>query len=772
MECFRRIVSLFAPLGDVSRYKPSGGWRLLRAEMALHTVRMHLLSRYFAPGYEHRGSENNRGSEVEFVSVRNGSGHRHVVPAEELFLDDGRMAWYQRRCCSFLAPPDAGLWHEKSIQRIDSLFNGYEQVWMNVVCFRHGAVDTDSWFLLHFDLDDIEVSADDLLCFPHPPPTSLWVNNDMRLFPRMAPRAISPVWGKLYERYREDRELLALLYHDSLWYHTGHHLHIVLRGRWNDPQRADVVESLRARLGADPRYHVHPLMKVRLAGNVHPSDGAVALGYFHPFAFPYVYPFAEDSAGMHYARVLDQYGILPADETVFRYSAPAPATEDELKDGGYPAYGRCSGPISIQSPYAKLRRMQVDVPLHLTETEAREWCFRLERGESVTSPKPTEQPELVTLWAWRLEFPAQPYGVGVYESLHRKGELYLYEDHAVISQLYTDRPPAWCMGKKKHYSRNFHAFRIELHRIETTRERSRHLTVVDCKTLEQALGTDEMVELEWAICKTLRSANRVADLLAFVWLNHLKRIRYQSGNVPAEAAVEYLTEKVGWSPRHARHRIRRLTRMGWLQPTRIGFVVHSWSYIAERVDVRCERVLYVAQGELRSPRHLRSLMASIPGTFAQPWIKHQIGQSLGVHKNTVKRNRKGRLRSWNRVRFVVVYDSFAQAETARRYTPHPVHGWPLALCGYAMLPQRYGKRWALVRSGAASVLDLVVITRVGKSKRLRRATSHLAERGFGVGSGVETFEPHSPRRYTNFSHPEHRYNTYKANNGATTAEMT
>jgi DNA-binding Lrp family transcriptional regulator len=265
------------------------------------------------------------------------------------------------------------------------------------------------------------------------------------------------------------------------------------------------------------------------------------------------------------------------------------------------------------------------------------------------------------------------------------------------------------------------------------------------------LGIAETVELEWGVLKHIRSSNRIADLHAYVWLNHLKRLNHTDGIIPKEEAVHYIMNQTGLSESTIKHRLRRLEKSGWILPVSRGYIIYSWAQIANLLKIHCERVVLVSKEELKDLKSFKSVIASIPGTLKEPVIKYEIAKSLGISTHTVKRNRRGRLREWYRVRYANTYESREQAEQAQTQELHPIHGWPLCLCGYKMYPTKLDKgTWVLERSSAARILDLVITCRSGKSKRLRKATAHLANTGGGVRA--KTYQPmENSKRYTNFT---------------------
>lgn len=761
MRAYRELLPLLARLGDVSRYEVDiDGWRRLRADIALHSLYVHHAGRQLfhefavTPGGGWLSWALSEWTDVVVIRDGFGTKHRFVV------RDNISRRLFDYPNCGILRHDG---WLLGAVDWFDGLFEQSDVLMFNTVPYREGSSEFSYWRLLYFDLDHLDVSAEDLLCFDEPEPGSCWyISRDAgHTYPRLVPRVLSRAWRKIYDAYRGDEEVLSLLYYDALWYHTGRHLHVALAGHW-DSADAEVIERLRARLRSDPAQNIHRLMKVRLGGSVNPKSGTVALGYFHPFAVPYWMSFVHgDLVGKHFSVVFDQRGLMRADEYVWRPLAPRPVSAVELKDNGYNSQHLISGwrNYSLESLGKRCRQNHVTFRVEWTLQDQFAVSDCLSRGmpvpEHLLAPQGESDGQIETVWHWKIQFEAAPYGR---ECLKRLGDVNVQcaedsEGRLSVRDLYTRDLPKWIRrGDRTSYRRNFKAFQVSLQRVEMSSRRLEKVALVDTESIEQALGTGVLLELEWGVAKAMRSANRVSDLLAFLWLNHVKRVDYPYGIVPKERALQCLTEKVGWSESNARLRVRRLMKLGWLTERRSGYIVHSWDYIARLMHVRCEKLFMVNADELKSSQGLKSVLVSIPGTFKEPVIKYEIGKSLGVHVSTVKRNRKGRYRAWTRVRFVITYESFREADEARMNTRHPVHSWPLILCGYRMLPAKAGrKQWVLLRSSAASVLDLVVVQRCGKSKRLRRLTAHLANMGSGIGSGVETFKPYEQQRYTNFT---------------------
>lgn len=770
------LIPHLSRLGDVGAFGGRDGARLLRAELALHSLYIHAVSRYLGHNFiEWRIPPSGARFEATplLVFLPNGQVNKEMLIHGEAFSASS----LERPRGSILTQLEGidSRYRAGALQRMDELFERSDGTIMfspvpHEVYERYGLYEVldklAEWTLLYLDLDHLDISVEDLLCFDFPQAGSCWYIKPDSVYPRIAPRALSRAWRKIYEEYRDDPEVLSLIYHDSLWYHTGRHLHVVLFGRWSD-RKVDIINRWRSRLRSDPRQTVHPKMKVRLAGSVNPKNGSVALGYYHPFAVPYytAYTSRDNEVARFFSVFYSQLGMMSADEDVWRPRAPAPVSPADLVDNGYPEYHLSHGLFGSKTfdiHMSDLRRRCVSVPISLRRDDIADiWDRVCRRGEPAPDFAEFEYQDGDTcirdVWHWKIEFDAEPVGRCFLDRLGASG-LSVNETadgRLTVSGLYSHDRPSWMKCEKKvHSSRDFKAFRVHVTRVSMTERRAASLVGVtfDAKVILDALDARVLLELEWGVACALRSSNRLADLLAFVWLNHLKRTSYTDGVVPRHEALEYLMSNVGWSVNNTNHRIRRLLKLGWISECRRGYVVHGWSYVAGLVNVGCEKLFMISGSELKSTKGLKSVLASIPGTFKQPLIKYEISKRLGVHVSTVKRNRKGRCREWFRVRFVMEYESPQEADEARLNTPHPVHGWPLVLCGYRMAPAKAGKKkWRLLRSSAAAVLDLVVVQRCGKSKRLRRQTAHLAKVGSGVGSGVETFVPHDQTRYTNFT---------------------
>lgn len=753
---YKALIGLLSKLGDVSYYESRlDGDRLLRADIALHSLYVHCVGRYrfnehvvyrwYSPAHACR-------EDLDIVVFRGGRGIKHRFVVDDMIF---------RRDLEY---PNCGIlsrhWGDEAVAWFVRLFDQSDTLMFNTVPYRSGGRDLYSWNLLYLDLDHLDISVEDLLCFDEAQVGSCWyIPRDRGFtFPRAAHRALSRAWRKIYDAYCGDEEILSLLYYDALWYHTGRHMHVALAGYWHQVDR-DVIERLRSRLRSDAAQTVHPLMKVRLAGSINPKSGDIALGYFHPFAVPYYDCFfSGDSVGKRISLLFDQYGLMRADEECWRPRAPRPVTEADLVDNGYPEHHSYSSRLTDDMHSRTVRKHRVSPDIRWNSFDLADVSKHLSDGLPIPAhllAAEDDHAEIVTVWHWKIQFEAAPYGR---ECLKRLGDVSLKleedsEGRLSVKDLYSLELPSWVKrGNRASYRRNFKAFTVSLQRVEISSRLLESTTLVDAGSIERALGTGVLLELEWGVSRAVRSSNRMSDLLAFVWLNHLKRIEYQYGLVPKHRAFEYLVENIGWSESNVRLRIRRLLKSGWLTERRSGYIVHSWDYIARLMNVPCEKLFMVNAEELKSTTGLKSVLVSIPGTFKQPVIKYEIGKSLGINVSTVKRNRRGRLRAWHRVRFVSTYSSFREADEARQRVLHPVHFWPLVLCGYRMMPAKAGKKqWVLLRSSAASVLDLVVVQRCGKSKRLRRLTAHLANMGSGIGSGVETFKPYQEQRYTNFT---------------------
>jgi len=722
-------------MGSSPRYAGEDGLRLLRGDMALRALALNAMFRF--GGYRDGGELFWCYADVTRLVRLSGSG----AVVRDIHLKDLYLPYRDIRDGSVRNWPSHGryewdyLFWEDAVSLELADWMGDDVVLMDPVPLDGMCMEQD-WKLVYVDVDAIEVDAEDLLVFPEPQRGSRWWCYDISVR-QSAPRLLSRAWRKIYERYRHDRELLSLIYHDSLWYHTGRHLHFVIYGHWREQQSMEWLHRWRGRLEADMQQQIHPRMKVRLAGTINPRNGQLALGYMHPFALPYIYPYSRSEMSKHFANVLDQRGIYRADMDIWRPDAPEPVSEQELNQSYPDSRFRMTSPVNVQW-FQKAREKQCSLPLDATSADA---YNRLQEREG----KSVQRTEMVSLWKWTILFQAAPYGMERAKKLGAKYTM-LLQDRLEASEIYTEQPPSWAKGGKSYYQRDFRAFVVKVCRVEVPKWGQRNLRARD--EVEDVLGISVLVELEWGVLRQLRSANRMADALAFIWLNHLKRIRYQHGVIPHDEAVSYLTQHPGWSQSNARMRLRRLVKLGWLSEVRSGYVVHSWAYIARIMHIACERLYMVNGNELKDVKSLKSVMASIPGTHREPEIKYEIGKQLGIHASTVKRNRKGRLREWYRVYFVDRYSSREEAEHSRLYQKHPVHLWPLMLCGYRMYPQKLGRKWALARSSAASVLDLVIIQRCGKGKRLRRSTNRLAVKG--GGAGLHTFERDDQQRYCNF----------------------
>lgn len=656
--------------------------------------------------------------ETELVVVRGGRGFTRR------FSHDGLLS-----TLCFLQPVvdfTKRVWSERAECQVVELLRSGEDA--EILLFNPATFYMDStepyWGLLYLDLDHVDVLPEHLLSCPPD------------VFD-CAERKFSPVWERLYQAYEGDGIVLSLLYYDALWYHTGQHIHVVFRGHWKE--QLPFAEALRTRLRSDPQQVFHSRMKVRLAGSVNPKNGELVLGYFHPFAFPKRYPF------------------VPAyrDELLYttdRPAAPEPVVPTSWSVGSKPVRSDGAGEVDL---IAQIQRRMWERVMSARPARV---GFGVMSDAQQSLQSDGDDGELVERWHWQIEFQAEPFGRRVLQELGVDGgwsEQVDPDGRMFVQHLYTAGPPSWLKRVERGWTkRDFKAFRVFVQRqVLSSRVASRY-PLCELEKLERALGVSVLLELEWGVARHLRSANRTADLLAFVWLNHLKRKDYTHGIIPREVAESFLAEKLGWSVSNVRYRLRRLLKLGWLVPKRCGYLVHSWAKLATKLEVPCEKLLLVSENELKDVKSLKSVLASVLGTRKQPFIKYEIAKQLGVHPNTVKRNRKGRLKAWNTVRFPLVFSSFEEAEKARmEQVKHPVHGWPLWLCGYRMRPKRSKrKEWYLLRSGAAWVLDLVMVYRSGKSKRLRKLTNHLAVTGSGIGSsGVQTFVPYDESRRSNFA---------------------
>ena len=897
------------------------------------------------------------------------------------------------------------------------------------------------WFALFLDIDDLEISSDELL-------SNLNTNRD-DIDSYLRPRLESPLWERICEKYRGDEELLRFIYYDTLWYHTGRSIHFVAYDRWmnqgyeDDPDtkalkemfpfmfeeeepdyedeawEGEKVQSLRARLQADPNQTIHPTMKVRLAGSINPKTGDIALGFFHPYALPYYQPFADDL----YARAFDRWGIASfedhdarpaighpedvitnkkpsmffpqlskqetnkadddddgidydpfADDRVIRHprdnhsskgesgkdrsvnrcprstqsisdtsqhgqsplrgdwgSPCSPQRGEQYNDGAeryddaddfyydpfagedpykrpdndssssstpgspslldrYSASGLCSirpqvedsnddddeidydpfdddwwrrqeekemalksrdddsgdddpdgpggssagglfsvggvesGSLSEVDDYpvedvhedldedvveetdeemrflerkpintlmagetlhyrlvkwkGKVRRVLGEEDkrsvgkfiaehrmnlMEILRNEGEDAFYgskvidldhyaKLLRKFLVKEEESEHRPAVVTVWRWEIAFGAEPFGRSIAKRLGLEEHLKVSEGSAILDGVYSLQLPSFLSGRQMQYKRNFKSFELRLYRIDIVETRLNEMRIVSAQELEKGLGIDEMVELEWGILKHLRSSNRLSDLLAYIWLNHRKRMVFKDGVVSRDEAMHYLMNELGWSASHTRAILRRLVNLQWITPVQRGYIVHSWSHVARGMGVQCERLVLVSKDELKSVKGLKSVAASLPGTFGEPLIKFEIAKVLSVSVHTVKRNRSGRCREWFRNRYYKSFESRQQAEEARVKELHPKHRWPLCLCGYKMLPTKLGESsWALERSSAARILDLTTLYLIGKSRRLRKATSNLTQTGDGVRErGVISWQMVDCERYTNF----------------------